>query len=116
MKKVLAAALSLGLIESTWPAPLQANDDSGGHTKIKHVLLNSIDGMHVVDYLNSSKGQSGVNGGAPYCPNLAELSENGVSYRDTSTSSWAVDNSQNYVWEAKSPGITYPGLREEEQS
>ena len=86
MKKVLAAALSLGLIGTTLPGPVHANDDWGGQRKIKHVLLISIDGMHVVDYLNCSKGLSGVNGGAPYCPNLAELSENGVSYRDTSTS------------------------------
>jgi predicted AlkP superfamily pyrophosphatase or phosphodiesterase len=86
MKKVLAAALSLGLIGTTLPAPVQANDDWGGQSKIRHVLLISIDGMHVVDYLNCSKGISTVNNGAPYCPNLAELSENGVSYRDTSTS------------------------------
>ena len=86
MKKVLAAALSLGLIGTTLPAPVHANDDWGGQSKIKHVLLISIDGMHVVDYLNCSKGISTVNNGAPYCPNLAELSENGVSYRDTSTS------------------------------
>jgi predicted AlkP superfamily pyrophosphatase or phosphodiesterase len=82
MKKVLAAALSLGLIGSTLPAPVSANGE-GGNGKIKHVLLISIDGMHAVDYLNCSKG---INGGAPYCPNLAELGETGVSYRDTSTS------------------------------
>lgn len=86
MKKVLAAALSLGLMGTTVPAPIQANDEWGGRTKIKHVLLISIDGMHAVDYLNCSKGLSGVNGGAPYCPNLAELGETGVNYRDTSTS------------------------------
>ena len=53
---------------------------------IRHVLLISIDGMHAVDFLNCSLGISGVNGGAPYCPNLAELAETGVNYRDTSTS------------------------------
>ena len=87
MKKFLAAALSLGLIGATLPAPVRANDDdSGKHRKFKHVLLISIDGMHAVDYLNCAKGLSTVNGGAPYCPNLAELGETGVSYRDTSTS------------------------------
>jgi type I phosphodiesterase/nucleotide pyrophosphatase len=86
MKKFLAAALSLGLVEATLSAPAQANSDWGGQTKIKHVLLVSIDGMHAVDYLNCSKGVSGVNDGAPYCPNLAELGETGVNYLDTSTS------------------------------
>jgi hypothetical protein len=85
MKKVLAATLSLGLIGATIPAPANAGND-WDHAKIKHVLLVSIDGMHAVDYLNCSKGVAGVNGGEPYCPNLAELGETGVNYRDTSTS------------------------------
>jgi hypothetical protein len=42
--------------------------------------------MHVVDYLNCSQGVSGVNGGQPYCPNLAKLGGTGVSYLETSTS------------------------------
>ena len=85
MRKVLAATLSLGLIGATIPAPVKADKD-WDHSKIKHVLLVSIDGMHAVDYLNCSKGVAGVNGGEPYCPNLAELGESGVNYRDTSTS------------------------------
>lgn len=85
-KKLLALALSLCLTGATVPAPVQANSDWGGHSKIKHVLLVSIDGMHAVDYLNCSKGISGVNGGTPYCPNLTELGENGINYLDTSTS------------------------------
>ena len=32
------------------------------------------------------KGSAAVNGGAPYCPNLAELAETGVNYLDTATS------------------------------
>jgi predicted AlkP superfamily pyrophosphatase or phosphodiesterase len=51
-----------------------------------HVLLVSIDGMHAVDYLNCSQGVAGVNGGEPYCPNLAKLGETAVNYLDTSTS------------------------------
>jgi len=88
MKKFLSAALSLGLIGATLPVPVHANDDRDrdGRAKFKHVLLVSIDGMHAVDYLNCSKGISGVNEGEPYCPNLAELGENGITYRDTSTS------------------------------
>lgn len=54
--------------------------------QIRQVLLISIDGMHAVDFINCSQGLSGVNGGLPYCPNLAELAETGVTYRDTSTS------------------------------
>ena len=60
--------------------PSHAGDDSG---KFKHVLLISIDGMHAVDFINCSKG---INGGAPYCPNLAKLAKKGVTYQDTSTS------------------------------
>ncbi|HZR27590.1 MAG TPA: alkaline phosphatase family protein [Terriglobales bacterium] len=52
---------------------------------IRHVLLISIDGMHALDFANCAKGISGINGGQPYCPNLAELSENGVNYIQAST-------------------------------
>jgi hypothetical protein len=86
IRKFLAFGLSLGLTAATLPAPARANDDWDGTSKIKHVLLISIDGMHAVDYLNCSKGVSGVNGGLPYCPNLAELGENGINYLETSTS------------------------------
>jgi Type I phosphodiesterase / nucleotide pyrophosphatase len=53
---------------------------------IQHVLLISIDGMHAVDFINCARGVSEVNGGRPYCPNLAELSETGINYLNTSTS------------------------------
>ena len=86
MKKVLATLLSLGLIGVTLPPAARANNGGAGYTGIKHVLLISIDGMHSVDFLNCSRGISGVNNGAPYCPNLAALAENGVNYTDTSTS------------------------------
>jgi hypothetical protein len=42
--------------------------------------------MHALDFINCSKGISGVNGGQPYCPNLAALGETGLNYLDTSTS------------------------------
>ena len=54
--------------------------------KISHVLLVSIDGMHAVDYLNCSQGIKGINGGQPYCSNLAKLGTTAVNYLDTSTS------------------------------
>src|ERR1700752_317317 len=86
MKKFLATALSLGLVGVTLPATAQAQNGQGEETTIKHVLLVSIDGMHAVDFLNCAKGVSGTNGGAAYCPHLAELGLTGVNYLDTSTS------------------------------
>jgi hypothetical protein len=55
-------------------------------TAIKHILLISIDGMHVVDFTNCSTGLAGVNGGAPYYPALAALGETGINYTQTQTS------------------------------
>ncbi len=52
----------------------------------KHVLLLSIDGMHAVDLYNCTHGIAGVNGGEPYCPNLAALTQTGVNYVAASTS------------------------------
>jgi hypothetical protein len=69
------------------PSPSHAQrDDDWGRNNIKHVLLISIDGMHAVDYQNCARGVSGVNGGAPYCPNLAALGHTGVNYVAASTS------------------------------
>jgi hypothetical protein len=44
------------------------------------VLLLSIDGMHAVDFYNCSHGIAGVNGGNPYCPNMAALSRHAINY------------------------------------
>src|SRR6202050_4259309 len=51
-----------------------------GSGSIKHVLLISIDGMHALDFINCGNGITGPNGGAPYCPNMAELKPNGIDY------------------------------------
>ena len=83
---LLSAALMLSTLAPLYAAPRDDDEWNGGHSRIRHVLLISIDGMHAVDFLNCSKGISGVNGGNPYCPNLAELAETAVNYRDTSTS------------------------------
>jgi Type I phosphodiesterase / nucleotide pyrophosphatase len=61
-------------------APIARADIDG---PIKHVLLISIDGMHALDFANCSHG---IDGGAAYCPNLAELAERGLTYTQTSTS------------------------------
>lgn len=79
---LLASAVAANL----HAGPRQGHDpDDRGH-HIQHVLLVSIDGMHALDFINCSKGISGVNGGQPYCPNLAALAESGINYLDTSTS------------------------------
>lgn len=64
----------------------QNGGQSNDQNQFRHVLLVSVDGMHAVDFLNCSRGLSQVNGGLPYCPNLAELGATGVNYLDTSTS------------------------------
>jgi Type I phosphodiesterase / nucleotide pyrophosphatase len=50
------------------------------------VLLLSIDGMHAVDFYNCTNGIAGVNGGFPYCPNMAALSQTGINYVNTESS------------------------------
>lgn len=60
--------------------------NSGGSEKIKHVLLLSIDGMHAVDFYNCAHRIAGINGGNPYCPNMAALSETGINYVAASSS------------------------------
>jgi Type I phosphodiesterase / nucleotide pyrophosphatase len=57
-----------------------------GSGNIKHVLLLSIDGMHAVDFYNCANGMAGANSGAPYCPNMAALSQTGVNYVNTESS------------------------------
>jgi hypothetical protein len=82
-----SAFAAAGLLIAATGVPAQAGDgdwDFGG--SIKHVLLISIDGMHAVDFTNCANGLAEVNGGNPYCPNLAALGNTGVTYLDTSTS------------------------------
>ena len=64
----------------------QAYSRDEGHDQFRHVLLISIDGMHAVDFINCANGVSGVNGGAPYCPNLGALQSVGINYFHASTS------------------------------
>ena len=81
LASVATGALALGLA-AAHPAPADADGDQ----RIKHVLLISIDGMHALDFANCKNGIAGTNGGKPYCPNIAELSEHGPVYTQTSTS------------------------------
>jgi hypothetical protein len=81
------AAVGAGLLVASAGSQVHA-DSEEGHDKggIEHVLLISIDGMHALDFINCAQGISGVNGGNPYCPNLAELAETGVNYLEAATS------------------------------
>ena len=87
IKQLKAMALSTAFLLAA-PAPHlnAATRAQPAATQFQRVLLVSIDGMHAVDYLNCSQGVPGVNGGQPYCPNLAELGDTAVNYLDTSTS------------------------------
>jgi len=81
----LVVAMILCTMSAVYAGPKGSGLANNGH-RIQRVLLISIDGMHAIDYLNCSKGIIGVNGGAPYCPNLAELGRTAVNYLNTSTS------------------------------
>jgi len=83
-KPSLAFSAILCLAAAFVPAAVAQN--SRQQNSIQHVLLVSIDGIHAVDYLNCSQGISSINGGKPYCPNLAKLGTTGINYLDTSTS------------------------------
>ncbi|HTY85195.1 MAG TPA: hypothetical protein VMB19_13310, partial [Silvibacterium sp.] len=76
----------LACLAAVATASALGTDDNWDHSKISHVLLISIDGMHAVDYLNCSHGIAGVNNGAPYCPNLVALGTHGANYVAASTS------------------------------
>ncbi len=88
MKSLLASLLGLAL--ATAPLDLSAATPSKNlhnpHNIIQRVLLISVDGMHSLDFVNCAKGMPGVNGGAPYCPNLAALGATGTTYLNASTS------------------------------
>jgi Type I phosphodiesterase / nucleotide pyrophosphatase len=79
-------AVSIASVALAGPPNDRGQQGQGEHQLFRHVLLISIDGMHALDFINCSKGISGVNGGEPYCPNLAALGETGLNYLDTSTS------------------------------
>jgi predicted AlkP superfamily pyrophosphatase or phosphodiesterase len=91
-KACIVTALFL-LMATAAPSVLAGPPNDAGHgghgeggRPFRHVLLISIDGMHALDFINCAQGISGINGGSPYCPTLAALTSNGVSYLDASTS------------------------------
>jgi hypothetical protein len=78
----VVVALTLGLTTRG----IAADKNAVGSGNIKHVLLLSIDGMHAVDFYNCSHGIAGVNGGNPYCPNMAAVSQTAINYVNTESS------------------------------
>ena len=74
----LVAALILSTFSNVYAAPKDGRGSDDGHSRIRHVLLISIDGMHAVDFANCVASNT--------CPTLAELGETGVTYTRTSTS------------------------------
>lgn len=81
--RILPAALALVVVVLCLSTSILAWNSG---TRIKHVLLISIDGMHAVDLANCAKGISTVNNGEPYCPAMAALARRGVNYVAASTS------------------------------
>jgi hypothetical protein len=75
---VIAVALSMSAGARPFAAPRADQDRDEQESRIRHVLLISIDGMHALDYENCVE--------AGTCPHLAALGTTGVTYTRTSTS------------------------------
>ena len=76
-QRLLAVALSIGLIGATIPARARANDELGAGNKIKRVLLISVDGLHALDVSNYVAAHPGSA--------LAELASHGITYSNART-------------------------------
>lgn len=81
VRRFLSPALVALLLASLFSLTASAQTNS----KIQHVLLISIDGMHALDFANCSKGVPS-SGNDPYCTHLASLSATGVHYLQALTS------------------------------
>jgi hypothetical protein len=84
VNRLVLAGVAFGLVSMTFGIVVHAG--SVGSGKFKHVLLLSVDGMHAVDLYNCTHGVAGVNGGNPYCPNMAVLTQTAVNYVGTTSS------------------------------
>ncbi|HTC49727.1 MAG TPA: alkaline phosphatase family protein [Candidatus Aquilonibacter sp.] len=82
----LLAIAALAIVPALFIHTISAQTNTVGSGKIKHVILLSIDGMHAVDLYNCTHGITGANGGDPYCPNLALLTQTGINYTNASSS------------------------------
>jgi len=80
-------AISALVIALAWSTSVNAaSNRNAGSGNISHVLMISIDGMHAVDFYNCAKGIPGINGGDPYCPNMAALSPTAINYVNVTSS------------------------------
>jgi Type I phosphodiesterase / nucleotide pyrophosphatase len=86
MKPLLASVLALAVAVAPLELSAANPHKRDPHNLIQRVLLLSVDGMHSLDFINCANGMPGVNGGAPYCPNLAALGVTGTTYLNASTS------------------------------
>jgi hypothetical protein len=86
VKKPVSALIAAAVMLASSTYGVAADTNTVGSGNIKHVLLLSIDGMHAVDFYNCAHGIAGVNGGNPYCPNMAALSQTGINYVATASS------------------------------
>jgi hypothetical protein len=77
--------LPLGLVALALAILFSSMAAAQSTSKIQHVLLISIDGMHALDFANCSKGVP-LYGNQTYCPHLASLSSTGVHYLQALTS------------------------------
>ena len=75
---VLLLSLATVGISQAHAADNNSDDNENNGLGGKHVLLISIDGMHVLDYENCVNNKT--------CPWMASLGKNGVTYPRTSTS------------------------------
>ncbi|MGA3350913.1 MAG: alkaline phosphatase family protein, partial [Candidatus Sulfotelmatobacter sp.] len=82
----LLAIAALAIVPALFIHTSSAQTNTVGSGKIKHVILLSIDGMHAVDLYNCTHGITGANGGDPYCPNLALVTQTGINYTNASSS------------------------------
>jgi type I phosphodiesterase/nucleotide pyrophosphatase len=75
VRRFLSLALFSLVLAGLFSIPAAAQ----GNSKIQHVLLISIDGMHSLDFANCAKGVP-LYENQTYCPHLASLSGTGVHY------------------------------------
>jgi len=94
-KELALAVIAAAALLASSTQGMAADTSTVGSGSIGHVLLLSIDGMHAVDFHNCANGIAGVNGGNAYCPNLTALSQTGINYVAT---------------ESSTPSDSFPGL------
>src|ERR1700728_5183638 len=86
VNRLVPTGVAAAMMLASWAHGTAAQSSKIGTKHVKHVLLLSIDGMHAVDLYNCTHGIEGANGGAPYCPNLAQLGRQGIKYVNVTSS------------------------------